>query len=47
MKTLKAVDAHAPEILFLDIEMPGMPGLEVARFVGGKYHVVFVTAYDK
>jgi DNA-binding LytR/AlgR family response regulator len=47
VEALKAVDAHAPDILFLDIEMPGMSGLEVARFVGGKCHVVFVTAYDK
>jgi len=44
---LRAVDAHAPSILFLDIEMPGMNGLDVARRVSGKCHVVFVTAYDK
>jgi len=44
---LRAVDAHAPAILFLDIEMPGMNGLEVARRVSGRCHVVFVTAYDK
>ncbi len=47
VEALKAVEAHAPDILFLDIEMPAMSGLEVARFVGGKCHVVFVTAYDK
>jgi len=44
---LRAVDALAPSILFLDIEMPGMNGLDVARRVSGKCHVVFVTAYDK
>jgi len=44
---LRAVEAHAPAILFLDIEMPGMNGLDVARRVSGKCHVVFVTAYDK
>jgi DNA-binding LytR/AlgR family response regulator len=38
---------HAPDILFLDIEMPGLTGLEVARRASGKCHVVFVTAYDK
>ncbi len=43
----RAVDAHAPTVLFLDIEMPGMTGLEVARRASGRCHVVFVTAYDK
>lgn len=43
----RAFDEHAPAIVFLDIEMPGMTGLEVARRVSGKCHVVFVTAYDK
>ena len=44
---LRAVDAHEPAILFLDIEMPGVNGVDVARRVGSRCHVVFVTAYDK
>jgi DNA-binding LytR/AlgR family response regulator len=43
----RAVEELAPSIVFLDIEMPGATGLEVARRVSGKCHVVFVTAYDK
>ena len=43
----RAVDELRPSIVFLDIEMPGASGLEVARRVSGKCHVVFVTAYDK
>jgi DNA-binding LytR/AlgR family response regulator len=43
----RAVAALSPAILFLDIEMPGMTGLELARRVSGKCHVVFVTAYDR
>jgi len=35
-----------PDVLFLDIEMPGLSGLEVARLAQGHCHVVFVTAYD-
>jgi DNA-binding LytR/AlgR family response regulator len=27
--------------------MPGLSGLDVARHVGNKCHIVFVTAYDK
>jgi DNA-binding LytR/AlgR family response regulator len=43
----RAVEELSPSIVFLDIEMPGASGLEVARRVSGKCHVVFVTAYDK
>jgi len=43
----RAAEELAPSIVFLDIEMPTANGLEVARRVSGKCHVVFVTAYDK
>lgn len=39
--------AHEPEVVFLDIRMPGMSGLEVAERIGKLAHVVFVTAYDQ
>ena len=38
---------HAPQVVFLDIRMPGMSGLEVAARIGRQAHVVFVTAYDQ
>ena len=47
VQALHAIEQHAPDILFLDIQMPGMSGLEVARQAGTRCHVVFVTAYDK
>jgi DNA-binding LytR/AlgR family response regulator len=47
LEALHALDEHAPDILFLDIQMPGMSGLDVARQASGRAHVVFVTAYDK
>ncbi|MFO1398354.1 MAG: LytTR family DNA-binding domain-containing protein [Burkholderiales bacterium] len=43
----RALDEDVPDILFLDIQMPGMTGLEVARVASGRCHVVFVTAYDR
>ena len=46
-EALQAIQDTAPDVAFLDIEMPGENGLEVARRVNGRCHVVFVTAYDK
>jgi DNA-binding LytR/AlgR family response regulator len=37
----------SPQVVFLDIEMPGMNGLEAARALKGLAHVVFVTAYNQ
>lgn len=36
---------HEPQVCFLDIQMPGMTGIEVARRIGGRTPVVFVTAF--
>jgi len=47
VEATRAFAAHAPDVLILDIQMPSMTGLEVARIASGKCHVVFVTAYDK
>jgi DNA-binding LytR/AlgR family response regulator len=38
---------HEPEVVFLDIRMPGLSGLEVAERIGKLAHIVFVTAYDQ
>ncbi len=37
---------HEPEVVFLDIRMPGLSGLEVAQRIGAAAQVVFITAYD-
>ena len=44
---LEALEERAPDFMFLDIQMPEMNGVEVARHVAGRSHVVFVTAYDQ
>jgi len=46
-EAVAAVQAHEPDIAFLDISMPGMDGIEAARALAGRVHVVFVTAYDQ
>jgi DNA-binding LytR/AlgR family response regulator len=47
VQALRELDALRPDVMFLDIEMPGATGLEVARQASGRSHVVFVTAYDQ
>lgn len=46
---LDAIASLQPDLLFLDIQMPGMDGLEVARRIAQSDPpvVVFVTAYDE
>jgi DNA-binding LytR/AlgR family response regulator len=46
-QAMQALKQHDPDVLFLDIQMPGLSGLEVARHASGRHHVVFVTAYDQ
>jgi DNA-binding LytR/AlgR family response regulator len=43
----EVLDRHDPQLFFLDIHMPGVNGLEAARAIGSRAHVVFVTAYDQ
>jgi DNA-binding LytR/AlgR family response regulator len=47
VQALRMLGELTPDVLFLDIEMPGATGLEVARQASGRCHVVFVTAYDQ
>ncbi len=48
---LEAIDEYRPALAFLDIQMPEMTGVEVARSVASnrelKCHVVFVTAFEQ
>jgi DNA-binding LytR/AlgR family response regulator len=47
IQAIRALETHHPDVLFLDIQMPGLTGLDVARVASGRCHVVFVTAYDQ
>ena len=44
--TLSRIECLDPDIAFLDIRMPGLSGLEVARLITNRTRVVFVTAFD-
>src|SRR6266513_5998272 len=41
------VQSLEPDIVFLDISMPGMDGIQAAQALAGQVHVVFVTAHDQ
>jgi DNA-binding LytR/AlgR family response regulator len=40
-------EAQRPDICFLDVHMPGLTGIEAARYIGRRAHLVFVTAFDQ
>lgn len=41
------IEKHKPDLVFLDIEMPGMTGIDVVRsFHNPTFRVVFITAFD-
>jgi two-component system LytT family response regulator len=48
-ETVDAIHRHRPDLVFLDIQMPGMTGFDVISALEDscRLHVVFVTAYDK
>lgn len=45
---LELTQKYKPDFIFLDIEMPGLNGLEVAKKLGiSKTKIIFVTGYDE
>jgi len=46
-EAVEEFEALKPDICFLDVHMPGLSGVEAARFIGRRAHLVFVTAYDR
>jgi len=45
-EAVRLFDERRPDVCFLDVHMPGLSGVDAARHVGRRAHVVFVTAYD-
>jgi two-component system LytT family response regulator len=44
---IQLIEQLHPDIVFLDIEMPGMDGFEMLKKLSGKdFHIIFTTAYD-
>jgi two-component system LytT family response regulator/two-component system response regulator LytT len=50
LEALTAIDKLQPDVVFLDVQMPGLTGFEVARRMldtNAPSHIIFVTAYDQ
>ena len=50
VEALDVIEEQAPDLVLLDVQMPGLTGFEVARRLlngGFESHLVFVTAYDQ
>jgi DNA-binding LytR/AlgR family response regulator len=45
-EAVRLFDERHPEICFLDVHMPGLSGVDAAKHIGRRAHLVFVTAYD-
>ena len=45
-EAVRVVTELAPDLLFLDVQMPKLDGFEVLELVGADVDVIFVTAYD-
>jgi DNA-binding LytR/AlgR family response regulator len=46
-EAVEQFEAKQPDMCFLDVHMPGLSGVEAARFIGRRAHLVFVTAFDQ
>lgn len=46
-EAIAAFEQHGPDICFLDVQMPGLSGVEAARQIGPRAHLVFVTAFEQ
>lgn len=46
-EAIKLFETRRPDVCFLDVHMPGLSGVEAARQIGRRAHLVFVTAYDQ
>lgn len=46
-EAIELFDEHQPTIVFLDVHMPGLTGIDAARAIGRRAQIVFVTAFEQ
>ncbi|WP_334126719.1 response regulator transcription factor [Empedobacter brevis] len=47
IETLELVNKYNPDILFLDIQMPELTGIQLSTLLKGKVNIIFTTAYSQ
>lgn len=47
VKALEDIVRITPDLIFLDIQMPELNGLDFSRMIGGKSKIIFTTAFEK
>jgi DNA-binding LytR/AlgR family response regulator len=45
-EAVEQFEALQPDVCFLDVQMPGLSGVEAARYIGRRAQIVFVTAFN-
>lgn len=45
-EAVELFELHRPDVVFLDVHMPGLNGMDAARQIARQAHIVFVTAYQ-
>src|SRR5258706_16373143 len=46
-EAVEMFDVHSPQVVFLDVHMPGLNGIDAARSIARRAQIVFVTAYEQ
>jgi len=46
LEALEVIQSKKPDLVFLDIQMPGLSGIQLAEHLRGKAMVIFLTAYE-
>ena len=46
-EAVELFDTHQPQVVFLDVHMPGLNGIEAGRSIARRAQIVFVTAYEQ
>ena len=46
IEALQYADENRPDLIFLDIQMPELTGIQFMKIANGKYPIILTTAYD-
>jgi DNA-binding LytR/AlgR family response regulator len=47
VKALLYIEKHKPDVVFLDINMPNLSGIQAAKIIPKPIHIIFTTAYSE